>query len=71
MQDLNIAASSDNGNKLGALKGAAQEALGSARMPTTRDEDYKFTDLSSLLDSSLCLPSQDAPALNEQVLCPN
>lgn len=35
-------------------------------MPTTRDEEFKFTDLSDLVKASLCAPAEAAVFSGEQ-----
>jgi hypothetical protein len=51
-QPLDGAASS-----LAEMKVAAQDALQKSRVPTTRDEEYRFTDLAKLLGSKICMPA--------------
>lgn len=52
---------------VGALQSSCQSALATLRMPSTRNEDYRYTDISPLLNASLVLASADA-AVNTQQL---
>lgn len=53
--------------ELQKLHSNCQPALMSMRMPTTRNEDYKFTDITSLLNISLSPAPADA-AVHHQLL---
>jgi len=46
--------------RLSSLNTTACTALGSLRMPTTRNEDYRYTDISPLLKSTLTAAPTDA-----------
>lgn len=50
-----------------ALRSSCQAALPSMRMPSTRNEEYRYTDISPLLNASLAIASADA-AVNSQQL---
>lgn len=52
---------------VGALQSSCQSALATLRMPSTRNEDYRYTDISPLLNASLVLAHADA-AVNTQQL---
>ena len=45
--------------RLSSLNTTARTALGSLRMPTTRNEDYRYTDISPLLKSTLTAAPTD------------
>eukprot|EP00873_Tetraselmis_striata_P017849 jgi/Tetstr1/438113/TSEL_026736.t1 len=42
---------------LAEMKGAANDKLLRSSVPTTRDEEYRFTDLAKLLSSKMCAPA--------------
>ena len=41
---------------MGAMRSACWTALETLRMPSTRNEEYRYTDISPLLKSSLTVP---------------
>lgn len=60
-QTLDAVAPSDGPTPLATVRSACLSALATQRMPTTKNEDYRFTDLGSVLKSTLQTPSA-APA---------
>lgn len=50
-----------------ALRSSCQSALSSLRMPSTRNEEYRYTDISSLLNSALAVAPADAAVNSEQL----
>lgn len=50
-----------------ALRSSCQSALPSLRMPSTRNEDYRFTDISPLLNAALAIAPADAAVNGEQL----
>lgn len=50
-----------------ALRSSCQSALSSLRMPSTRNEEYRFTDISPLLNSALAVAPADAAVNSEQL----
>lgn len=56
-----------------ALRSSCQSALATLRMPSTRNEEYRYTDISPLLNAALVPAPADAavdPQLLEQLAVP-
>jgi hypothetical protein len=49
------------------LRSSCQSALSSLRMPSTRNEEYRYTDISSLLNSALAVAPADVAVNSEQL----